>query len=88
MTVLPASPLPRPAAEQLRLVPENPAVDGPYQCPATQPRVGNAAAPGLALADVAVANDSGLAHVAAALWHQFVRKDGLFARMSFGRRSS
>lgn len=29
-----------------------------------------------------------LAHVAAALWHQFVRKDGLFARMSFGRRSS
>ena len=27
-------------------------------------------------------------HVAAALYHQFVRKDGLFRRMSFGRRAS
>ena len=25
-------------------------------------------------------------HVAAAIYHQFVRKDGLFRRMSFGRR--
>lgn len=28
-----------------------------------------------------------LAHVAAALWHQFVRRDGLFARMWFGDRT-
>lgn len=27
-----------------------------------------------------------LLHVAAALWHQFGRKDGIFARMWFGRR--
>ena len=26
-------------------------------------------------------------HVAAALWHQFGRKDGLFGRMAFGRRT-
>jgi cytochrome b561 len=28
------------------------------------------------------------AHVLAALYHQFIRKDGLFQRMSFGRRSA
>ena len=28
-----------------------------------------------------------LGHVAAGLWHQYVRKDGLFGRMWFGRRT-